>query len=223
MLLYIIILRRQASILDSFVLWKQCPVCPPLRAGGCICTLPGNYNVMGVSLYLPTSGLLPLVNPYILWDWSYSYRARVRVRTGTGVNLQQLVSFSVVWLLDSSHYLGLPADNCIIKYLEDGLHVANFPPWDQKGKGVVWRERRNAGVWQALGGSCGPQWLLCEAQQTGLEEEHVSDRVSSTMLSWAKYGICAAPLCIVLKWHESAIVTVQGFWTFLLDWEGFCF
>lgn len=44
------------------------------------------------------------------------------------MNLHQFVSFSVVWLLDSSHYLGLQADNCIIKYLEDGLHVAKFPP-----------------------------------------------------------------------------------------------
>lgn len=84
------------------------------------------------------------------------------------MNLHQLVSFTVVWLLDSSHYLGLQTDNCIMQYLEDGLHIANFPPWDQKGKGVDWRETRNAAVRGALGGTSGPRWLPCQAQQTGL-------------------------------------------------------
>lgn len=44
----------------------------------------------------------------------------------------------------------------------------NFPPWDQKGKGVDWRETRNAAVRGALGGTSGPRWLQCQAQQTGL-------------------------------------------------------
>lgn len=164
---------------------------------------------MGISLYLPTSGLLPVVYPYVLWDWCYSYRAS---------EFHQLLSFSVVWLLDSSHYLGLQADNCIIKYLEDGLHVADFPPWDQKGKGVVWRERRNAAVWWALGGAlvlsgCCVRlstqgWKRSVCVRWGVQHNNILSQI---------WDLCSSP---VLKWHESAIVTVQGCWTFLLDWGG---
>lgn len=37
-----------------------------------------------------------------------SYMVNVWVKNRIWVNLHQLVSFNVVWLLDSSHYLGLP-------------------------------------------------------------------------------------------------------------------
>lgn len=179
--------------------------------------LSGNYSVTGISFCLPlcvASGL----SMYPLWLDTTD--------TGSAIELKlDESSFSVVWRLDSSHYHGLRII-VYFKYLEYRLCIVNFPPLHQKGKRRDWREKRNASVQVALWGTFCLWWLLCLAQQTGPQEEHVHVcwmRVFMIMLSSAKYGFSAALLSVVLELHEPVVVTVEDCWTFLLGLEGLCF